>query len=180
MKNGGAATDHGCRLQMPRPIQLETELACIDGVDILLIKRLARDLVPFWDVIMLAMPTNMAMYITAEQSRYARELEMWSALAPEIQAKVPKPQPLSTLEAVYIGCLYACKYSTKIEQMSMAENPLRAIQVGILATHTVFAWTGFQVMDNAGENDSIQHVLRPDNRRELRIHILAMHLQVTS
>jgi len=92
---------------------------------------LARDLVPFWDVIMLAMPTNMAMYITAEQSRYARELEMWSALTPEAQAKIPKPHPLSTLEAVYIGCLYACKYSTKIEQMSMAENPLRAIQVGV-------------------------------------------------
>jgi len=58
------------------------------------------------------------------------------------------------LEAVYIGCLYACKYSTKIEQMSMAENPLRAIQVGVLTHMSGKSASPRCYMDNVSGKDN--------------------------
>jgi len=129
MKNGGAATDRGCRLQMPRPLQPHTELRSDDGVDVLLVKRTAQDLVPFWEFFMLAMPINMAMFLAADQGRYARDLEMWEAMSPEAQKTVKKPVPLSPLDATYLACLYALKYSCKIEVLSFSEATLTAIQV---------------------------------------------------
>jgi len=112
-KSGGAATDRGCRLQMPRPLQSTTELRNFDGVDALIVKRTARDITPFWEFFMLAMPINMAMFLAADQGRFARELEMWEGLSFEAQQRVKKPRAMSPMEATYLACLYALKYSCK-------------------------------------------------------------------
>jgi len=128
-KNGGTQSDKGCRLLMPRPLQQHTELLDVDGVDVLLVRRLAKDLVPYWTFLQLAMPTNMAMYISAEQSRYMRDLGLYENLSPEGQAKTKRPEPRCAFTATYIACLYALKYSTKVDMMAMNERALAAIKV---------------------------------------------------
>ena len=99
-KNSGTQSDKGCRLLMPRPLQQHTELLDVDGVDVLLVRRLAKDLVPYWTFLQLAMPTNMAMYISAEQSRYMRACTRICHLKakPRPNGKshgVPSPPPTS-------------------------------------------------------------------------------------
>ena len=112
-KGGHAGNDEDCRMLMPRPVQPTTHL--LPGTDALLVKRGAKALVPFVAGLMEALPCNQAMYLAADQGRYARRKELWLAAVAAGDTTAEEPQPQTMRTACMTACMYACKYATKSE-----------------------------------------------------------------
>jgi len=79
------------------------------------LKRNNTMAVPFLAPLLLALPTNHAIYAFAELGRYWRELKVWLTKKETNSTTAQKPVPPTVEQASADGAEYAAKYTTKIE-----------------------------------------------------------------
>lgn len=111
-KNGFGGTDADCRMAMPRPEVPETAVFPDSGVFV--VKCNDPMVVPYIPSLMLAMPCNHAMYLSAEGSKWWREVwlhDLKKATAGGTDAT--RPVLPTVYQAAAESAEYACKYCTK-------------------------------------------------------------------
>ena len=74
----GCGTDLTCPRSLPRPLVAQTHF--IEGSQVLALLRTGTMLSGYIQPLMLAAPTNVAIWLTCDGSQYLRQLEQWQAL----------------------------------------------------------------------------------------------------
>ncbi len=118
-KGGRKGDDMDCRGALPRVTRGETEVHA-GGV---LLRRDHGMLAPYLPSMMLAHPCNMAVYLSCEVGRWAREHKIWMARKAAGETVGEPPALLSPEENAANNAEYSCKYTTKADGVD-ANTPM--------------------------------------------------------
>lgn len=111
-KNGHRGDDMDCRMMYPRCL---IQASIILGTAHLLLRRDHPNIVPFNPAVMLAMPFNHAIYVLADQSRWARRKQLYDEAVAKGNTSLVEPTLFSMVVEAFLAACYASKYQTKVD-----------------------------------------------------------------